>query len=411
MVTTKQIVTENNSLKVYWRLEIKRRTAATTWESNWFDITRYLLDEGLPRISQKLDSDGYGYGEFKTDNATFKIDNSGGIFFPQSSQLSLFSGYFSRHYTKIKYTCGYYDNDDNEIEEIVFQGLLNEKTIKTEFETGVTSFTALGMSTVFSERDTSSTLTGSMTATALIDAIFSGNTYLLSFINYSASNIVPALNTTFDDCTKFASRSVNAVLSQIAKLTYSVWYIDIQTNNLIFRSRVENAGTPLSLDQDKDIIKLYDYQEGYDKIINKINYESTSPYEFMATQTELDTYGTTSISLGDKEKDPITTYATIQTLAGTIISTEKIPKRRLSVDTIYYPNVFKLYDKISPIYVSKKNQAKNILRFNGGTFWNGGFVYKTKGIALSIDENIVWKVLGIENDTKSFQTTLELQEI
>ena len=148
MTTTKEIVTFNNSLKVYWRLEIKRRTAATTWEANWLDITDYLLDDGLPKISQKLDSDGYGYGEFKVDNATFKIDNSGGIFFPQSSQLSLFAGYFSRHYTKIRYSCGYYDDDGVEIEEIVFRGLLNEKTIKTDFETAVTTFTALGMSTV-----------------------------------------------------------------------------------------------------------------------------------------------------------------------------------------------------------------------------------------------------------------------
>ena len=127
---------------------------------------------------------------------------------------------------------------------------MNEKTINTDFETAVTSFTALGMSTVFSERDTTSTLTGSMTAKQVIDAIFSGNTYLLSFINYSASDINPAINITYDDCTKFASRSVNAVLSQIAKTTYSVWYIDMQTNNLIMRSRDPNTMTPIGLDQD-----------------------------------------------------------------------------------------------------------------------------------------------------------------
>ena len=412
MATTKDIVASNSSLKAYWILEIKRRTAATTWEDDWLDITKYLLDSGLPKIAQKLDNQGYQYGQFKTANASFKIDNSGGIFFPPSSQLSLFSGFFSRQYTKVRYRCGYYDNEDTQIDEVVFQGLLNEKTIKTEFETGEATFQALGMDAVLRERDTTSTISGSKTAKQTIDTILSGNTYISAFINYDAGNINPAINIVFDDSSLFAKRSISAVLSEIAKKTYSVWYIDIQTNDLIFKSRAANSNTPYSLDQNKDILKVYDYQEGYDKIINKINYKSgVNTYEFKATQTDLDIYGTNSISLGESEDEPITTYATFETLCNTIIANEKLPKRRIKVDIIYYPNVFKLYDKVTPIYITRKNTARNILIWNGSTQWNNGYIYKTQGAGMSLDENIIWKVLGIDNDTKNFVTTLELEEV
>ena len=150
MTTTKNLLEIKASLKFYEKLYIKREYNGV-YETEWLDITNYLLFASVDNIENKLDFDEYGYGEIKTANASFTVDNKDGAFNRAGFIYSLWRDSDKRHYTKIKYEAGYYDTDDTKIVETIFEGLLNEKTFKTDFNTGKSSFESLAYSQVFAE--------------------------------------------------------------------------------------------------------------------------------------------------------------------------------------------------------------------------------------------------------------------
>ena len=279
--STSQAIYLSHNLKAYYNISIKRRFS-TGYEADWVDITSYLLDKGAAKISYKLDTEDFGWGEFQASNATFKVNNRGGVFFPPNyGAVSLFNDAISRHYTKIKYEAGYKDENGTNITEQVFQGLLNEKSISTNFNTGEMNIVAVSNQTIFGERVTyAGSMTGAKTGTEIISWVMN-RADIISNVEFDSTKINVGFNTLFDDSSKYNGRKYDEVLSEIAKKTNSAWYVDMITNKLTFKARTIIGSLKYKfvggniLSRDVNIVQngITKYNEGFDKIINVVKYK------------------------------------------------------------------------------------------------------------------------------------------
>jgi len=78
------------------------------YESDWFDISEYVLRWG---IVKKSFGDSILFGEYVIDNITINVDNSTQKFTKELGTDSLFNGFKTRYKTKFKVEVGFYDSD------------------------------------------------------------------------------------------------------------------------------------------------------------------------------------------------------------------------------------------------------------------------------------------------------------
>ena len=404
MTTTLQMLQKSARLKVYEDLEIKRRYNGT-YEAAWFSISAYLNATNATKISQKLDFESFGYGQFKTGSGTFNVDNSQGKFNDEIDLYSLWNNADSRHYTKIRYKAGYRDENSAKIDETVFEGLLNEKTIIPNYNTGDLTFVALAYESITNERTVAeSVMTASMTAKEVIEEIMQDTT-ITDFITYSAGNINPGTNITFDNAIQFEKRKVADVLTDIAKKTNSVWYID-GSQNLIFRSRTVNVVTAFAFTggsrQNRNCNILDDgivqYDPGYSRIINQVKYTSGAvTYVRSAAADNLARYGTNELPLSGED---ITSSATISALSDDIIGDNFLPLVTVVVRTYYMPNVIEFLDPATIDFRPKLASRLNIslLIFNSRTYFNNGYFFQKYINRLILTTDYSYKYYGFEHD-------------
>ncbi len=403
--TTKEVIQNNSSLDFYEKLEFKFRKS-TGYESDFVDVTEYLLQKGSISVSQRLDFDSYGYGQFKTGSAKFTLDNTNGKFNNENDVYSLFSGSFARHYTKVKYSAGYKDEDGNRIDEVTFQGLINGKKISQDFEEGTIKFEVLGYEQVLTERIIQTGTITSSLASDVIGDIFDGDSYLTDFIGYSAGNINPGNDITFDAATEFEEKKVANILNDIAKKTSSVWYID-SSLNIIFKSRTMGVADPFKFiggpsgTRETNILDISSIDDGFTKIINTVRYSSNGEETVTqsSVQGRIDKFGVNELSL---DGDDITTSSTITTISNNIINDNETPKTRVILTTVYMPNVIGFLDKCTISYTPKiKPQNEKLLVFNdGNSQFNSDYYFGRYETRLILKDNIFYKYMGFSHNTK-----------
>ena len=415
-MTTQDVIANNSRLLVFEKLEIKRRYS-TGFEASWVDISKYLLFTNASKIAQRLDFDAYGYGQFKTGTAKFTVDNSHGTFNNEFDLYSLFSGTLSRHYTKVRYHAGYKDEDGNNVDEVVFEGLINGKAIKQEFETGTMVIDILAYEQILTERTIAGSAIINSVASLVIGDIFNGDISITDFINFSSGNIIPGNDLTFDDATKFEKKKVSSVLNDIAKKTNSVWYVDA-TQNIIFKSRDANANTPFAFiggarqSSSVNILSIDFFDDGFRKIINEVKYTSGSSITLTASTTPntLAKHGTNQLALTGED---ITTQATIDALSTAIIAANEDPKKRVILTTVYMPNVIAFLDKCTVDYrptTTFFGEKPFLFNADEVTF-NDGFFFGAFSNQNIIKDTARFKYFGFMHDVKSGTTRHYLIEI
>lgn len=379
MTTTKEILAIKSDLKFYETLEIKRRRDEFTYETDWYDITKYFLSSNNVRIVKRLDFYFSEFGQFITDNASFTLDNINGYFHDEQDLYSLFSGFFTRDLTKIRYKAGYYDTAGSKINEVVFEGLMDEKTIDMNYETGKMTFLCLSFSSRLNDITIESgDLAGATTIEDII-AVIMGYENINNYINYSAAYINPAYDITFDDATIYEGRKVIDVLNELCQKTNSIWYID-SNNYIILRDRTIGTSSVFDFEKgnyqsrDVNVTSIDFYSNGKARMINTVQYEnSTAIYNKKDADTSnIKKYGQPNIL--QLSGDDISNASTINSLQTNIISFWKIPKPQAIIRTAYMPNVINYYDKVTLTIGLKVKSSpdKPILYWNGGgeNKWN-----------------------------------------
>lgn len=412
--TTKEVIQNNARLKVFETLEIKRRFVGG-YEADWFDISSYLLFTNATSVQQKLDFESFGFGQFKTGTAKFTLDNTQGAFNNVDDLRSLFLSAISRHYTKVRYHAGYKDEDGTNIDEIVFEGLINAKTINQVFETGSIKFGVLAYEQILSERTIAVGSISSTLASDVIEEILTDDTTITDFINVNGSNINPDNDLTFDDASKFEGKKVASVLNDIAKKTNSAWHVD-SSQNIIFRNRDANAVTAFAFiggnrqRRDVNIVQVKSFSDGYTRLINQVKYTSGSTETITSdSDANLAKFGTNTLEL---EGEDITTGATITTLSNAIITDESDPKIHIVLTTVYMPNVISFFDPCTIDYRPKTTTRglRPLIWNDGQSRWNAGYFW---GIFVNrniIKPNITFLYYGFKHNVKNGITEHFLKE-
>ena len=403
MTTTQQIIEKSSRLKVYENLYIKRRFNEG-YEAEWFDITCDILASSNTTASQRLDFDNYGYGQFITGSAQFKLNNKEGNYAGTDDMYSYFSGAITRHYTKVLYKVGYYDEDSDKIDEQTFYGLLNEKTAKDDYEKGEFSFSALSLNQILAERSVlGGVLSGALTVTEVITRIMADTT-ITSYINFDVANVNPALNFTFDDATVYENTKVSEALNEICLRVNSIWYIDTD-NNFIVADRVANDNIAFlfkggnSQTRATNIVKIEKFEAGYGKIINEVVFDDGATIsQYLAASDNLQKYGTNSLPI---EGEDITTESIKLDIATNILADHAVPKKKIILTTVYMPNVLNYFDRCVIDYKPKINTfGKNILVWNGGTNFNDDYYWGSYDNRLIILPDRYYLYYGYEHNIK-----------
>jgi len=410
MTTTPQMLQKSSRLKVYETLEIKRRYDSG-YETAWYDGSKYLTMTSGTKVSKILDFESNGYGQFKSGNASFEVDNSTGAFNDENDIYSLFVSTISRHYTKVRYKAGYRDENDDKIDETTFEGLINKKTMTSDYNTGMMKFTALAYDMIMSERTIAeSAMDVSMTAKEVIERIMDDTT-ITDLITYSAGNINPGTNITFDNARVFEKRKVFEVLNDICKKTNSVWYID-ESQQLIVRDRTINVATTFEFiggsNQNRNCNIIMDgivqFDQGYNRIINEVKYTSGSTiYTKQSSAANLSRYGTTQLPL---QGEDLTNSTTIESISTAIINDNDTPKWAVIVRTYYMPNVISLFD---PCTIQYKPKLKTLtagqnLMYNAGMCYNDGNYYGQYQNRLILTTAYTYKYYGYFHDVAAGYT-------
>ena len=399
--TTQQLVAKKSRFKLYETLEMKRRYNFG-YESSYTDLSSYLLASSTIKISSKLDFDSFGYGEMKTGNISFTLDNTQGYFNNEESLYSFFSNTVSRHYTKVRYKAGYYDEANDKIDEIVFMGFINEKEVKNNFTKGTIEMTALSANQILHETFVQS---GSISTYNYFTDIINGviNTADISpYITYSSSNINPFTNLYFDDASFYENKSIADALNEMCQKANSIWYIDID-GNFIVRDRELNSNTPFNFiggagqKYSTNIIEIELYDEGYTKLINSVIYKTTSIYQNSASDELLAKHGTNALTFDSTD---ITNSTTIASLSENIIEEWKLPRKRIILTTVYMPNVLDYFDKCTISYKPnlKRFNNKNVMIWNGGGQFNADDYWGVYANQIILNPDRYWSYYGYEHD-------------
>lgn len=381
MTTTQQILQRYSSLTKYEILEIKRRSALYTYETNWYDVSKYLLGKNNIKTNKGFDFEISELGISQHSSIKLAINNKDGDWFGIDDPYTIFYGYYSRNNTKVRYKCGYLDENGDQIDETIFEGFLNEQTINMDYNSGEMNFEVLSYSSLFNTLlINAGDLSGQTTIKEII-AVIMNYSEITPYITYSAGNINPAFNISFDNVTIFENRTIMDVLNDMMKKSNSVWYLD-SSNNFIVRNKVMSASSSVfdflkSFKQSRDVnvVDIEFFDEGYNNIINVVKYTNSNSIIINKAATDnLQKYGENILELSG---DDLTNLTTINSLSNALIEFSNEPKKRAIINTIYMPNIINFYDKItleaeSEIIISSD---KNLLIFNTDTYFNSDYYF------------------------------------
>src|SRR5687768_11864409 len=191
----------------YREVYIKRRFSDGSYDSEWTEISRYVLGGGMGKISFQLDADDFDVGIFVVSNMRLMLDNAQGKFNDVDDSRSIWSGYESRHLTKVKIEAGYRTQDGERIaDEIVFNGLIDERTFILEGDADIASATVLSRESIFQFLSVlPGTLSSAVTASTAI-AVLCGRSEVTAHINVDVANINPDNDITIDNPSEWANR-------------------------------------------------------------------------------------------------------------------------------------------------------------------------------------------------------------
>lgn len=398
-MTTLELIQTKSRLKTYEKIEMKRRYPAG-YESAWTDLSAYLLDASDVKVSSKMDFDSFGYGEFKTSNIIFTMDNTQGYFENENALYSYFSNTLTRHYTKVRYSAGYYDSNNDRVDEVVFTGLINEKEINKNFMKGTVQFSALSLNQILYETFTQGGSLGASNYFTDIVAAIAGQ--MTTFINYSAGNINPSIDIYIDTPSFYENKPISEVLTYLCQRANSAWYID-SNDNLIVRDRTLNANTPFQFiggagqKYSTNILSIEFYDEGFTKMINTVIYKTNQTYQVTSANDILSRYGTMAL---DFDSEDITNATTIQALSEAIIAEWEMPRRRIILTTVYMPNILNYFDRCTIEYKPRLKTFNNkpTLNWNAGESFNDGKYWGIFANQIVIKNDRYYSYYGYEHD-------------
>jgi len=375
------------------------------------DVTDRIRLDGLQKVKRTIDSGDYGFGVYTYDDINLKGFNKDGIFNTQEDTRSMFPA--GRDGCKVTIVFKQYDNEDNETDTIVFNGLINEEATRLDVVKDIITFKVLSLTSIIRNTKVPAGLISSGTlASAAMLSILSTNR-IEQILGVDALNINPGIDYAIDVGTAFDNKPAKSALDELLLSTNSVMTID-SSLNVIIRSRVENLTRP--------ILYLYGKSDGLgrENIINISNYNSGFHRMFtsvLVNDTEASNSGL-SQDYGVRQSifqlEFITAPETEATIAQTLLDEFKAPKIELEVQVpIRTALGFDLLDRVSINYpLRAKPPAGTFLPVYDVAKYDDDLTpYPLTYGSLYLAPRLSFKIIEIVEDPKSFTATLKIRQV
>lgn len=366
------------------------------------DLTDWIKNVG--RIKKEIDNGDYDIGIFTFADITLTAINFSRKFNSPDDALSIFK--FKRDRCKVEIK--FFDEDANETTS--FKGLINDDATRQDLNLGTVRLKVLSLDSIFRQVEipAGAIVSGDLFSTAIKKIL--NVPEITSTLTYSASNINVDLDLAIDDGEVFSNEEVKSSLDQLLLASNSILFVD-NTDTVFVKARTESAPVFMLFGHgDKfgreNIIRVKNFNTGVQRAFSSVKIGDT---EISTSEAWVAQYGfrQKSVSL-----DFITTKATESLVADNILTAFKVPKLEIEVDVKTIDIIgIDLLDTVSIDYGYRTvpDPRDDILPMLGSAQIDEFHLPITEG-SFRILPNVKWKVIGIDENTKKFETTLKLRQ-
>lgn len=389
------------------------------------EVTEDVDFESMGTIKQQIDSNEYDVGVFKFDEFTLKLRNEHGKYSDVDVLQSIFR--FRRAGSKFKLTwepasesaqCGFAvagaSSGATISEEVdILVGVLNDSASRLNITDQKVTFRVLSADSVFPavEAPFSDINIGDLYSEILLTILDQAE--ITEYLTVSASNFTLGLDQTIDVVSQYENQTVKEVLDDILFQSNSVLYIKDQTvfikprdggNTALytFRGQASNNGI-------EDIINISDVSTGVNQVFNFWTWKGT-------TLVSKDESSITSNGVRKKEfeSDAITNTAKRQAILDAQKTQFRLKKQSFNLTASINPTLLTLamLDQIRVDYPTTFIPAETDgeLPIYGIAVY-GESRYGFGQFSITISEDVPYKIMGIDIDTKKQQMKFKLKEI
>jgi len=375
------------------------------------DVSDRIRLDGLQKIKRSIDSGDYGFGVYTYDDIDLKGFNKNGIFNGPEDSRSMFPAGRDGCIVKVVFT--QYDNEDNETDTIVFNGLINEEATRLDVVKEIITLRVLSLDSIIrNTKVPAGIITNNVTVKQALIQILSSNR-IEQILNIDEANINPSLDLEIDVGSVFDDQPAKDAIDDLLLVSNSVMIIDSDLN-VIVRPRTEKT--------DRPILKLYGKSDqfGRENIINLAEYNSGFHRVFtsiVVNDVEKSNAGLSS-DYGVRQKaftfDFLTDAEKESQVAQTLLDEFKAAKTELVVKVpIRTILTYDLLDRVSINYPLRvKPVANKFLPVVGvSELGETDTPLPLQFGSLSIDPRIAFKIIEIAEDPKNFSAEVKLRQI
>jgi len=367
------------------------------------DISDFVIVRKFNKIKQSVDSGSYDIGIYTYADLSLTLTNYDGRFNDETDSSSMF--YFTRDRAKIqvKYT------NDAGVVSVIYNGLINDEATLQDFEKDTVKLRVLSQDSIFRKvKVIGGLINDGITFSAAIKAVLN-RPKITALLGYDAAKVTVGYDGTIDDSAAFSQKDSRTVLEQLLNASGSVFYID-DSGDMVVSDRSVSGGASLELFgagdslQRDNITRIINYNNGLQRTFNTITVNDITSTD----ETFVERYG---IGLKTYTFEFITNTLTATAIADYYLAQFKVPKAELKVYiTTDISTGTNILDPVSVDYRKRHKQYKTnkIPLAGSGIAGSEKTPYIVGGVKIS--PNVVWKVVGIEYETKTFLTALRLRE-
>lgn len=368
------------------------------------NVEDFLKDNGISSIKKEVDNGDFDIGVFVFDSINLTCINYDGTFSDFFDYRSIFK--FGRD--KAKVVVNYFDGTSN-TPDISFKGLVDDRATKLDFTKSEIKLIVLSQDSILNRVKVSggTVSNGSMISTAIKNIL--NIPAITSVLNYNEADINVLNDYVVDDASKLENKTIKEAIDLLLGASNSVLVVD-KLDNIIVRSREYNTGSVFKFFGENDllgrqnIISIRDYNSGLQRAFNTIivGEQSASNIGFIEVY-------------GDNKKnfkfDFITNVDTQAQIAADILDFWKTPKIELQI-TAKTSEVRGLgfFDLVSIDYYYRVVPVEGTKLPLYGTAIYGTAKYPYIFGNNKITPNTAFKVIGIEEDPKTFTTKVKLRQ-
>ncbi|MCK5608295.1 hypothetical protein KAR91_40815 [Candidatus Pacearchaeota archaeon] len=374
-----------------------------TWDTE-IDISDYVQDGGIGKIKRSIDSEDFDFGLFTFNDITIKCENVDGKFNNVTDHRSIFE--HARNESKVRVVFVKIDGT----ESTRFKGIINEEGTRINAYQDEIKFKVLSYDSVLRSTKIEAGLLGDDVNSTVAFKSILNRPSITKILTYDETQINPSISITLDKASEYDNDSTSSVLSEMLKITNSVFLVE-ENDKMVIKNRepssdITNFYGPYDLLGRENIIKIKEYNSGRHRLFTSVKVNSVE-----ASDTGY------QLQYGFKQKKftlaAVLVENTLNTIAAALVDEFKAQKTETNItcpieqftDTdildlarVYYPLRTERAGGFMPtIGISKIDEVDFKLPLQSGS--------------LEIRDNVAFKVLGIEEIPKSQEISFKMRQI